>query len=148
MQMPFRFFVALTLLISSAVQVVQGADDARATEEKVSYYRHVRPILQRHCSGCHQPAKLGGNLQLISFELFQKGGDTGPSYLAGKPDESLIVKNISGDKPTMPLNADPLSKKQIDTIRNWIAQGATTIRLLPPKTMSRQPSRRSTRRDQ
>jgi WD40 repeat protein len=125
MQMPFRFFVALTLLISSAIQVVQGADDTKATEDKVSYYRHVRPILQRHCSGCHQPAKLGGNLQLISFELFQKGGDTGPSFEAGKPDESLIVKNISGEKPSMPLNADPLSKKQIDTIRNWIAQGAT-----------------------
>ncbi|MDZ4782786.1 MAG: hypothetical protein SGJ19_21270, partial [Planctomycetia bacterium] len=32
-------------------------DDAVAS---VSYYRDVRPILQVHCQGCHQPAKPGG----------------------------------------------------------------------------------------
>ena len=101
------------------------ADEPKAEPAKVSFYRHVRPILQRHCSGCHQPSKQGSNLQLISFETFSKGGDNGPSFLAGKPDESLIVKQISGEKPEMPLNADPLSAKQIETIRNWIAQGAT-----------------------
>lgn len=123
--MRLRLIFALLLTLTSAVEAVWAADDAKAAEEKVSYYRHVRPILQRHCSGCHQPAKLGGNLQLTSYELFQKGGETGPGFSAGKPDESLIVQNITGEKPAMPLNAEPLSKKQIDTIRNWIAQGAT-----------------------
>ena len=103
-----------------------AAEDAKPEQPvKVSFYRHVRPILQRHCSGCHQPSKQGGNLQLISFETFFKGGDGGASFLAGKPDESLIVKQISGEKPEMPLNADPLSAKQVETIRNWIAQGGT-----------------------
>lgn len=93
--------------------------------EKVSFYRQVRPILQRHCSGCHQPAKQGGKLQVTAFELFQKGGENGASFVPGKPDDSLIVQYISGEKPEMPLNADPLSKVQVDLIRNWIAQGAT-----------------------
>lgn len=64
-------------------------------------------------------------LQLISFETFLKGGEQGASFVAGKPDDSLIVKYISGEKPEMPLNADPLSAKQVETIRNWITQGAT-----------------------
>lgn len=118
----------LASLLSSAVLIPLRsavADEAKPEQVKVSFYRHVRPILQRHCSGCHQPSKQGGNLQLISFETFSKGGDNGASFLAGKPDESLIVKQISGEKPEMPLNADPLSAKQIETIRNWIAQGAT-----------------------
>ena len=122
--MTFRFPVAALglLLVLSVGTRPSFADDA---PKPVSYYRQVRPILQRHCSGCHQPAKQGGKLQLISFELFQKGGENGPSYLSGKPDESLIVQYISGEKPEMPLNAEPLSKIQIETIRNWIAQGAT-----------------------
>ncbi|MFO1044350.1 MAG: c-type cytochrome domain-containing protein [Planctomycetaceae bacterium] len=114
-------FCAVFITTFAASAMAQDAKPA----DKVSYYRHVRPILQRHCSGCHQPAKPGGKLQLISFETFQKGGEAGPSFVAGKPDESRIVEYISGEKPEMPLNAEPLSKKQIDTIRNWIAQGAT-----------------------
>ena len=115
----------LALLLVAIGSSAFAADEPKPAEAKVSYYRHVRPILQRHCSGCHQPAKQGGKLQLISFELFQKGGENGLSFVAGKPDESRIVQYISGEKPEMPLNADPLTKKQVDTIRNWIAQGAT-----------------------
>lgn len=99
------------------------AEDAPA--KPISFYRQVRPILQRHCSGCHQPAKQGGNLQVVTYDLFKKGGENGPSFVPGMPDESLIVKQISGTKPEMPLNSDPLTSKQIDIIRNWIAQGAT-----------------------
>ncbi|WP_010587338.1 c-type cytochrome domain-containing protein [Schlesneria paludicola] len=119
-----RLLLGLTVCCLSAISV-GFAEDAAPPAKPVSFYRQVRPILQRHCSGCHQPAKLGGNLQLISYELFQKGGDGGPSFISGKPDESLIVKQISGEKPEMPLNSDPLSEKQVATIRTWIAQGAT-----------------------
>lgn len=113
----------LFLLALFTVQIgISIADDAPA--KPVSFYRQIRPILQRHCSGCHQPAKQGGNLQLISYESFKKGGDNGASFVPGNPDESQIVKQISGAKPEMPLNSDPLTPKQIDTIRTWIAQGA------------------------
>lgn len=119
----------LSLLLLSVTPLIAAADDAKPADgqpvSKVSYYRHVRPILQRHCSGCHQPAKQGGKLQLISFDSFVKGGEAGPSFVAGKPDESRIVEYISGEKPEMPLNAEPLSKTQVETIRNWILQGAT-----------------------
>lgn len=121
--MTFKLLVAVLLTFLSAMPL-SAAEDVKPVQERVSYYRHVRPILQRHCSGCHQPAKQGGMLQLISYELFQKGGENGASFVPGKPDESRIVQYISGAKPEMPLNADPLTAKQIDAIRNWIAQGA------------------------
>lgn len=123
--MNFRCLAGMIVFFASGMQIAFAADESKPAEDRVSYYRHVRPILQRHCSGCHQPAKQGGKLQLISFELFQKGGENGASFVTGKPDESLIVQYISGEKPEMPLNADPLSAKQVETIRNWIAQGAT-----------------------
>ncbi len=118
--------IALTLFALAGTLVGPvAAEDVAAPAKPVSFYRQVRPILQRHCSGCHQPAKQGGNLQLISYDVFKKGGETGATFVVGNPDESLIVKQISGTKPEMPLNSDPLTSKQIETIRNWIAQGAT-----------------------
>ena len=44
-----------------------AADKTAAGKTKpVSFYRQVRPILQRHCSGCHFPAKKSGKLLLTS----------------------------------------------------------------------------------
>lgn len=104
---------------------VTFAEDAKAAEvTPVSYYRQVRPLLQRHCSGCHQPAKAGGKLVVTSFEALKKGGDNGEGVVPGKPDESTLVEFISGDKPQMPLKADPLKKAQVELITRWIKEGA------------------------
>ncbi len=100
------------------------AQDAVATEKKVSYYRSVRPILQRRCSGCHFDGKREGGLSVIAVSELVKGGEAGTSLAAGKPDESVLVQRISGEKPDMPLNSEPLTAEQILTLRTWIAQGA------------------------
>lgn len=104
----------------------QAADkkDAAKLAGPVSYYRQVRPILQRSCSGCHQPAKRGGKLLLTSYEGFKTGGENGAAFVPGKPEESLVVQYISGPKPEMPKNGDPLKPLQIEIISNWIGQGA------------------------
>jgi WD40 repeat protein len=94
------------------------------SDVEISFYRQVRPILQRHCSGCHSPAKQGGGLVLTSFDDFRKGGEGGESFVEGKPDESSIMDYISGDDPEMPRNDAPLNSKQVQTIAKWIEQGA------------------------
>jgi WD40 repeat protein len=109
----------LALFVSTGVAC---AEDAPA--KPVSYYRQVRPVLQRHCSGCHQPAKDGGKLLVTSFADFQKGGESGAGFVPGKPDDSLIVQYISGEKPEMPRGADPLKPEVVTIIRTWIEQGA------------------------
>jgi len=104
---------------------------ARAADQKpvkqtgpVSYYRQVRPILQRSCSGCHQPAKRGGKLLLTSYEGLKAGGENGAAFVPGKPEESLVVQYISGPKPEMPKNGEPLKPLQIELVTKWIGQGA------------------------
>ena len=44
-----------TLATPAIAQEEEPAEEA--APEPVSFYRQVRPMLQRHCSGCHQPAK-------------------------------------------------------------------------------------------
>ncbi|MBS0264806.1 MAG: hypothetical protein JSS02_22920 [Planctomycetes bacterium] len=116
--------VATWVLCSSFTNDVRADDKAAEPTGPVSFYRQVRPILQRHCTGCHQPAKAGGKLVLTTYEGTKKGGEQGIGFEPGKPDESLLVDLISGDKPEMPKNAPPLPKAQVELIRRWVQEGA------------------------
>jgi len=90
-----------------------------------SYFRDVRPILQRQCQGCHQPAVKSSGLDLTSFDTLAKGGKRGPAFKAGAPAESLILKYIKGEQqPAMPLGGTPLTAEQIASISAWITSGA------------------------
>ena len=90
-----------------------------------SFTRDVRPILQQHCQGCHQPASMSSGLDLTSLSAFQKGGKRGPAFVSGKPDESLAIRYITGAmQPRMPLGGEPLKEQQIEALRTWIAAGA------------------------
>ena len=120
-----RWFVAgIAFAAVAAGKTGLAADEKPVQTGPVSFYRQVRPILQRNCSGCHQPAKAGGKLVLTSYAGAKAGGEQGPGFEPGKPDESLLVDLISGDKPEMPRNAPPLSKEQIEIISRWVAEGA------------------------
>ena len=125
-----RRFVCAALALSALLITPSGGwsqeeqQEESAKPEPVSFYRQIRPILQRRCSGCHQPAKLGGELLLISYEGFQKGGESGATFEPGKPDESLLIDYISGDEPKMPKNQDPLKPEQVELIARWISEGA------------------------
>ena len=61
--------------ISLAVRADEkAAEDAKAGP--VSFYRDVRPILQNHCQGCHQPAKAGAELIVTGYAELIAGGDS------------------------------------------------------------------------
>jgi WD40 repeat protein len=90
-----------------------------------SYFREIRPILQRNCQGCHQPNMLSSGLDLTSFAGLRAGGKRGPSYNAQAPGESLIVRYLTGEmKPQMPMGQPPLKPEEIELFRAWISDGA------------------------
>ena len=82
--MRIRFAIVTFAALSSPV--------AAFAEEpaKVSYYKDVRPILQQHCNGCHQPAKpLGGYVITNHDELFKAGEREKPGVVAGQAGREL-----------------------------------------------------------
>ena len=122
---PRHSSLVLCVTILNFWSAISHAQDAAATPQKpVSYYRAERHILQRSCSGCHFAGKREGELSVTSVAELAKGGVAGSAFSAGKPDESVIIGYISGVDPEMPLNGDPLKPEQVETIRQWIAQGA------------------------
>jgi WD40 repeat protein len=98
---------------------------AYAADKPVSYYNDIVPVFKRSCNGCHHPGKLKGQLDLMSYDAFKKGGKHGPGFIEGKPKESIVIDEISGDEPSMPKEGDPLNKAEIALIERWIADGAT-----------------------
>jgi mono/diheme cytochrome c family protein len=88
-----------------------------AAEDGASYFRDVRPILQRSCQGCHQPSVKQGGLDLTSYAPLAKGGSRGAAI-------PLLVDYVTGKRePRMPLGAPPLPGDQIELIRKWVASG-------------------------
>src|SRR5258708_34705734 len=98
------------VFLSATAGSIAQAEDKPADTGPVSFYRQVRPILQRHCTGCHQPAKAGGKLVLTSYAAAKAGGEQGLGFEEGRPDDSLLIEFISGEKPTMPTHAPALTK--------------------------------------
>ncbi|MDZ4817617.1 MAG: c-type cytochrome domain-containing protein, partial [Planctomycetota bacterium] len=93
----------------------------------VSYYRDIRPILQEHCHGCHQPAKRGGDYVMTSFADMVRGGENGAAVVAKKSaDSNLLTLITPGDdgKAEMPKGKPALAAGAIEQITRWIEQGA------------------------
>ena len=91
----------------------------------VSYYNEVRPVIQRACQGCHQPATKMGGLVLTSYSEIVKGGQRGPIFKEGSPAESSLIGHLTGEKePRMPMGQDPLPAEVIELFRRWVREGA------------------------
>ncbi|MBL7648910.1 MAG: hypothetical protein JNK74_22265 [Candidatus Hydrogenedentes bacterium] len=106
--------------------LVLGASP-RAGAEGVSFNDTIWPILQERCISCHGGDKDKGGLKLDSLESFTKGGENGPIFVAGKPEESALYKLTilpKDDPDIMPAKGDPLTEEQTKAIHTWITEGA------------------------
>ncbi len=93
--------------------------------EDPSYLRDVRPILDKNCTSCHQPASKQSDLDLTTYARFQAGGTRGPAFVAGSPEQSLVFQFITAAlTPSMPFGQPPLVADDVSTIRDWIKSGA------------------------
>jgi WD40 repeat protein len=117
--------LALAAAVSAPSSLAAAAPDPAAA---VSYFRDVRPILQARCQGCHQPAKAEGGYVMTEVPRLFSAGDSGTAgVVAGKPDESHLLAQITPDAAggaEMPKGAAALATAEIALIRRWIVEGA------------------------
>ncbi|MGA8597963.1 MAG: DUF1553 domain-containing protein [Bryobacteraceae bacterium] len=109
----------------------------------VEFNRDVRPILSDKCYICHGP---DAKAKHIPFRLDHeedakaKLPDGKRAIVEGQPEQSEVIHRITAEKSAMRMppayTGLKLSDKEIETIRNWIAQGAKWEKhwsFLPPK---------------
>jgi WD40 repeat protein/mono/diheme cytochrome c family protein len=125
-----RFLVSCLALasVSGSVRAADAPKETGAEPAEVSYYRHIRPIFQQHCQGCHQPARAQGSYVMTSHpDLLKAGEHDQPGVVAGNAAKSLVIAQITpqnGKTPAMPKGKPPLLERDVNLIKKWIAQGA------------------------
>src|SRR5688572_31356395 len=102
-----------------------------ASAAEVDYQRDVRPILSGICFKCHGPDNetRKGGLRLDLREEALKPAKSGElAIVPGDPDKSEVIKRIfttdEDDLMPPPAAKHPLTDKQKQTLKDWIAQGA------------------------
>lgn len=99
----------------------------------------IAPLLVANCVRCHNErgATKNGKLDLSTFDKLKKGGASGPSFVAGMPEESHLYLRLTGDEtPKMPRGTnDPLSEGVIQKVGDWIKAGARLDSGLDPKAL-------------
>ena len=79
----------------------------------------VGELMNAKCGTCHNAGSMLGGLDVSSYQAALAGGNSGPGFTAGDPDNSpLFTRQVSGDHPGQ------LSEEELTTLREWIAAGA------------------------
>lgn len=130
--------VSLALVLALGLTALPGLviagprpapDDDRelpaAATEKVSFAKHIRPILEENCFRCHGERRQRSEYRLDSREAAIKGGEIGQAIVVGKSAKSSLIRYVAGleEDMEMPPSGDPLTPEQIGLLRAWIDQG-------------------------
>lgn len=112
-----------------------GGDDGPDTTA-VSFADDVLPILTSTCASasCHAPQTRSGGLALGGADAYDDlVGVTSAGYgpavrvVPGDPSASVLYQKLLGNASfgaRMPLGGSPLSDDALDSIREWIEEGA------------------------
>ena len=102
------------------------------------YPETIGKIFANKCAtpGCHNSSsyKACADLDLSSFSSLFKGSNNGSPVIPFRSDFSSLCYFINTyeelgpiNAPTMPINSNALSKAEVETIKNWIDNGAPDI---------------------
>lgn len=96
-----------------------------------SYRKNLLPIFNADCTPCHTGPAGGdiANFHITTYTGIMRGGILGPAVDVKNPAQSHLILLLEGKDPAapglqMPLGGKPLTKIQIQTIENWIKNGA------------------------
>src|SRR4051812_41683079 len=124
-----RHLEALRLAITYCFNVVLLAPTVtlHAEDAPVGFARDVKPLLARRCFSCHGPTAREGGLRLDKPDAALAELDSGlHAIVPGHAVQSALVERVSASDSTerMPPEGKPLSPKEIETLKQWIAGGA------------------------
>ncbi len=118
MWMPFnQSFIRCVVVVGFvAVSATIKADDA--------FTKDIAPLLERKCLTCHNTNDHKGDFALETREQLLASG----FVIARNPDDSHLISVLVPESPdappSMPKDSAPLTTDEVDTIRQWIADGA------------------------
>jgi hypothetical protein len=95
--------------------------------DKVDYNTEVKPILNKHCMGCHGGVKKAGDVSfLFEHEMLEPGKSGKFPVVRGDAHASEMIRRILTDDldEKMPKNGTPLNDDEVEVLTRWINEGA------------------------
>ena len=103
--------------------VVAAGGSVSAQDRKAQSFQTVASIFEKRCLSCHNDTDRKGDFSLQTAKSLSESGFVEP----GNSNDSHLLGVISSEgekRPTMPKNASPLSRFEVESIRKWILGGA------------------------
>jgi hypothetical protein len=123
--MKFSRFLALAAALAACGALTAAPPPEKPSREAAEFFEaKVRPVLVEKCFSCHGPKKQQGGLRLDGRTTAFKGGDSGPVVVAGKPDESLLVKAVRYDGDLKMPPKGKLAAAEVEALSEWVRKGA------------------------
>jgi hypothetical protein len=123
-----RRTIARSLFNRAALFALAACTLGRAAPESNGaefFEKTVRPLFAQRCLPCHAAGEHpAGGLSLDSRESLLQGGSRGPAIVAGRPEESLLIRAL---RQTSNLRMPPggkLGDAEIAILANWVLMGA------------------------
>ena len=109
----------------AAVSSVWTASTPAADEAPPSFAKDVKPFLTNYCQNCHNGRRGKAGYSVDSYANLMKGGKKGPMIVPGQPDESRLLKTLTGRAKRMPpKDSDQPTAEEVAKVRAWIKAGA------------------------
>ncbi len=110
------------------VEITESLERPPVTDSSAIYLAAVQPLLQAKCYACHNEQKAKGGLVMSDIRKMLAGGKSGAMWVAGDPDNSLIIERLMLDpedrKHMPPKGKSQLTLEEIQLLHQWIAAGA------------------------
>jgi hypothetical protein len=119
-------YVRVALLAAGTTAMAHAQTAAQGWE---FFESKIRPVLARSCYPCHSSdskTAMGG-LRLDTKAGVLRGGSSGPAVVAGKPDDSPLVRAIRYEARKMPPSGK-LPDGVIADFEKWVRIGAPDTR--------------------
>lgn len=116
-----------TLALGGCDNVGNSVTDEPSALHSISFNDHVRPILNKNCTGCHGGVtRQGGISYIFRKEALGRGNSGRRNVVPGRPNASELIARITSTDPAvrMPYKGPPLKQQEIEILTKWIKAGA------------------------
>ncbi|MBV6500678.1 MAG: hypothetical protein CJBNEKGG_03163 [Prosthecobacter sp.] len=119
-------------VMMTALTMIYGV----AAEAQDFFTSKVEPLLRGRCFECHSHEhKIKGGLTLDSRAGWQKGGESGPVVVPGKPEASLLIQAVSHVEKDLKMPPKAmLPASEIALLEEWVRRGAPDPRAAAPSS--------------
>jgi cytochrome c553 len=120
------FFCAASCALAILAADALPPDHAQRMTKGLEIFQHsAKAILVENCVGCHGGEKTKGELNIVTREGLLKGGADGIMVVPFKAADSRLLKLVRHEEePHMPDKKPMLSAEKIQSLADWIDNGA------------------------